>query len=170
MDQPGNAFKVSFQGLNLEIDGYQFFGILLGSPVVIWILSSKEIDWLYSNHCSHSDWTYFRNQVETFEIQFWLRIFGTEMITIRIFSVFFLFLHFKNWSEKVIKFSFIDPWELKDTKGPFQKKLKWSEVVSDSLWPHELYVAYQTPRSMEFSRQEYWSGLPFPSPKKVTQT
>ena len=29
-------------------------------------------------------------------------------------------------------------------------------VVSDSLRPHEL--------SMKFSRQEYWSGLPFPSP------
>ena len=25
-------------------------------------------------------------------------------------------------------------------------------------------VAYQDPQSMEFSRQEYWSGLPFPSP------
>ena len=25
-------------------------------------------------------------------------------------------------------------------------------------------VAYQTPLSMEFSKQEYWSGLPFPSP------
>ena len=25
-------------------------------------------------------------------------------------------------------------------------------------------VAYQSPQSMEFSRQEYWSGLPFPSP------
>ena len=25
-------------------------------------------------------------------------------------------------------------------------------------------VAYQVPQSMEFSRQEYWSGLPFPSP------
>ena len=29
-----------------------------------------------------------------------------------------------------------------------------------SLWT----VAYQAPLSMEFSRQEYWSGLPFPSP------
>ena len=27
-------------------------------------------------------------------------------------------------------------------------------------WP----VAYQAPQSTEFSRQEYWSGLPFPSP------
>ena len=25
-------------------------------------------------------------------------------------------------------------------------------------------VAYQIPPSMGFSRQEYWSGLPFPSP------
>ena len=25
-------------------------------------------------------------------------------------------------------------------------------------------VAHQAPLSMQFSRQEYWSGLPFPSP------
>ena len=25
-------------------------------------------------------------------------------------------------------------------------------------------VAHQAPQSMEFSMQEYWSGLPFPSP------
>ena len=25
-------------------------------------------------------------------------------------------------------------------------------------------VAYQAPQSMKLSRQEYWSGLPFPSP------
>ena len=29
-------------------------------------------------------------------------------------------------------------------------------------------VAHQAPLSMEFSRQEYWSGLPFPSPGKNT--
>ena len=39
----------------------------------------------------------------------------------------------------------------------------------DSLQPHGLFatpwtVAYQAPPSMGFSRQEYWSGLPFPSP------
>ena len=28
-------------------------------------------------------------------------------------------------------------------------------------------VAYQAPLSMGFSRQEYWSGLPFPSPKQL---
>ena len=31
-------------------------------------------------------------------------------------------------------------------------------VVSDSLWPP------RTIQSMEFSRPEYWTGLPFPSP------
>ena len=29
-------------------------------------------------------------------------------------------------------------------------------------------VAYQSPPSMEFSRQEYWSGLPFPSPRDLS--
>ena len=28
-------------------------------------------------------------------------------------------------------------------------------------------VAYQAPPSMEFSRQEYWCGLPFPSPGEL---
>ena len=28
-------------------------------------------------------------------------------------------------------------------------------------------VAHQAPLSMEFSRQEYWSGLPFPSPGDI---
>ena len=32
-----------------------------------------------------------------------------------------------------------------------------------TLWT----VARQAPLSMEFSRQEYWSGLPFPSPGDV---
>ena len=35
-------------------------------------------------------------------------------------------------------------------------------VVSDSAAPWT--VAYQAPPSMGFFRQEYWSGLPFPSP------
>ena len=35
-------------------------------------------------------------------------------------------------------------------------------VVSDSATP--LTVACQTPLFMEFSRQEYWNGLPLPTP------
>ena len=39
-------------------------------------------------------------------------------------------------------------------------------VVTDSFatpWT----VAHQATLSMEFSRQEYWSGLPFPSPDEM---
>ena len=46
-------------------------------------------------------------------------------------------------------------------------KVKWSRsVVSNSLRPHGL-VAHQAPQSMGFSRQEYWRGLPFPSPLRL---
>ena len=40
------------------------------------------------------------------------------------------------------------------------------QLYSDSLW---LYgqVACQAPLSMGFSRQEYWSGLPHPSPEHL---
>ena len=43
----------------------------------------------------------------------------------------------------------------------------WSEWKSLScVWPFvtQWTAAHQAPLSMEFSRQEYWSGLPFPSP------
>ena len=57
------------------------------------------------------------------------------------------------------------PWTKEGPKRPLtigKWKWKWSHsVVSDSLRPHGLYVACQAPLSMEFSRQEYWSGLPF---------
>ena len=33
-----------------------------------------------------------------------------------------------------------------------------------SLQPHGLYIAHQAPLSMGFPRQEYWNGLPFPTP------
>ena len=33
----------------------------------------------------------------------------------------------------------------------------------EALWT----VAHQSPPSMEFSRQEYWGGLPFPSPEDL---
>ena len=39
-------------------------------------------------------------------------------------------------------------------------KWKWSRsVVSDSLWPHGLTIAYQALPSMVFSRQEYWKYI-----------
>ena len=47
--------------------------------------------------------------------------------------------------------------------------MKWSEVKSLSrvrLLETQWTVAYKAPLSMGFSRQEYWSGLLFPSSAK----
>ena len=38
-------------------------------------------------------------------------------------------------------------------------------VMSNSVTPWT--VACQAPLSMKFSRQEYWGGLPFPSPEDL---
>ena len=43
-----------------------------------------------------------------------------------------------------------------------RKKVKLLSCVRLFVIPW--IVAYQPPPSMGFSRQEYWSGLPFPSP------
>ena len=46
----------------------------------------------------------------------------------------------------------------------FQLQLQsFQSAMSNSLWP-SWTVACQAPLSMGFFRQDYWSGLPFPSP------
>ncbi|CAI9174745.1 unnamed protein product [Rangifer tarandus platyrhynchus] len=52
-------------------------------------------------------------------------------------------------------------------KGIFPSLLGCS-VVSDSVTPWS--VAHQAPLTMRFSRQEYWSGLPFPSPRDLPKS
>ena len=52
-------------------------------------------------------------------------------------------------------------------KSSIVSEVKGSEVKSLSrvrLFATPWIVAYQAPPSMGFSRQEYWSGLPLPSP------
>ena len=44
------------------------------------------------------------------------------------------------------------------------RKLKVKLLSNVRLFVTPWAVAYQAPLSMGFSRQEYWSGLPFPSP------
>ena len=51
-------------------------------------------------------------------------------------------------------------------------EVKWSEVKSLNcvrLFATPWTVAYWAPLSMGFSRQEHWSGLPFPSPAKTIE-
>ena len=49
-------------------------------------------------------------------------------------------------------------------KRTHQWKVKVKSLSRVRLFATPWTVAYQAPQSMEFSRQEYWSGLPFPSP------
>ena len=46
-------------------------------------------------------------------------------------------------------------------------KVKVKSLSRVRLFVNPWTVAYQAPPSMEFSRQEYWSGLPFPSPENL---
>ena len=43
-------------------------------------------------------------------------------------------------------------------------------VTQSCLFATQWTVVHQAPLSMEFSRQEYWSGLPFPSPGDLPDT
>ena len=43
-------------------------------------------------------------------------------------------------------------------------KVKVKSLTCVRLFATPWTVAYQAPLSMGFSRQEHWSGLPFPSP------
>ena len=52
---------------------------------------------------------------------------------------------------------------------PFPSPMHESEksLSRVRLFTTPLTVTYQAPPSMGFSKQEYWSGLPFPSPPEV---
>ena len=57
-------------------------------------------------------------------------------------------------------------------KGAFNYTFNYASLCVQLLSLVQLFgapwtVAYQTPLSMGFSRQEYWSGLPFPTPGKI---
>ena len=62
------------------------------------------------------------------------------------------------------------------------RTLEWVAISFSNAWKWKVKVkslsrvrllatpwtaAYQAPRSMEFSRQEYWSGVPLPSPESA---
>ena len=65
------------------------------------------------------------------------------------------------------------------------RTLEWVAISFSSAWKWKVKVkslshvrlfstpwtaAHQVPRSMGVSRQEYWSGLPLPSPKPLTKS
>ena len=70
-----------------------------------------------------------------------------------------------TWSYITLFFSWSSA---KPTTWIVLKFTMWSEVVKSlsrvPLFATPWTVAYQAPLTMGFSKQEYWSGLPFPSP------
>ena len=96
-----------------------------------------------------------QNEVK-FSNEIGLLIFQTLHSEVRPLQGSLPFLLSVSWSETVY---FLPP------RSSHRIKIywKWSRsVVSDSATPWT--IAYQALLSMGFSRQEYWSGLPFPSP------
>ena len=57
-----------------------------------------------------------------------------------------------------------EPGGLQSTVSPGKKEKKVKSLSCVQLFGTPWTVAYQASLSMGFSRQEYWSGLPFPSP------
>ena len=53
--------------------------------------------------------------------------------------------------------------EVSEPEGEAKGKLLSRSRLFATPWT----VAYQASQSMGFSRQEYWSGLPFPSPRDL---
>ena len=53
---------------------------------------------------------------------------------------------------------------------PLQKHIVLIVELGLTLFVAPLTIVHQAPLSMGFSRQEYWSGLPFPPPGDLPDT
>ena len=68
------------------------------------------------------------------------------------------------WSSSIWCFN-LERW--KSSISGCLMKVKMKPLSRIGLFTIPWTVVYQVSPSMEFSRQEYWSGLPFPSPDRV---
>ena len=75
---------------------------------------------------------------------------------------------FKFWGKWFLTWKFIPGWlmvKLEDRVQAFLNQKACAYLLSHvRLFAAPWTVAHQAPPSMDFSRQEYWSELPFPSP------
>ena len=74
-----------------------------------------------------------------------------KILTLRLFFNFYQVFIFFLIYFLVLPVSFYQPISLHPRAHTISHVIPWTSV-------------HQTPLSMDFSRQEYWSGLPFPSP------
>ena len=86
------------------------------------------------------------------------RLTGTHYYLKWIVNIYWIIENAREF-QKNIYFCFIDYAKSFDCV-----KVKVKSLNHVRLFVTPWTVAYRSPQSMEFSRQEYWSGLPFPSP------
>ena len=133
-----------------------------GLPYCWWILyqlshtgSSRRLEWVACSFSSRSSQP--RNRTRVSCIAGWF--FTNRAIS---FGEVIDTKHCRS-----LKFFQINMWNLKCFPSNFNFYIKWKwslSVMSDSLRPHAWSSLVQATPSMGFSRQENWSGLPFPSP------
>ena len=137
----------------LVITRFQFKQIQISrhkiAAISIFLCSSKKLS------------TYFLYQSAVFSLKFVLLFPYSILPIVKIILLKFLdnILSPRHTNSSIFLFPITSYFCSQERK----KKMKGSHsIMSDSLWPPCL-IASQAPLSMEFSRQEYWSGLPFPS-------
>ena len=69
----------------------------------------------------------------------------------------------------VVVYSTLRRVELVQSLGRYKAKVKVKSLSHVWLFVTPWTAAYQASRSMGFSRQEYWSGVPLPSPKRYAE-
>ena len=74
---------------------------------------------------------------------------------------------FQTLSHRKVKFSPYGSVPPSGHAGGGLKSVDFACVLSHSVVSAPWTVAHQAPLSMEFCRQEYWSGLPFPTPEDL---
>ena len=83
--------------------------------------------------------------------EFWVLLYLFPILTATVRNSITLILHI-NWDIGRLRYLFHGQW-----KWNISRSVMSNSVIS---WT----VACQAPPSVEFSRQEYWSGMPLPSP------
>ena len=112
----------------------------------------------YSESCNDLNWceimtTYIHYMEHLLLWQFW-----------RVRNIQVLLQHHEQMRASLFKGRVKPLSQLKNSIFWILFEEKESELSCVWLFAIPWTVAYQVPLSMEFSRQEYWSGLPFPSP------
>ena len=129
------------------------------SSIFLWKSDvSQGLSWALIPLCLHTSWASAAaslSPVRTFQMH---TMCSPSLAFSHLFSTVVLEIGCQTWRHN-------EPaWLHKCHTSEKQKKVKVKSLSHVRLFATPWSVARQAPPSMGFSRQEYWSGLPFPSP------